>query len=163
MSFKGLLMLICLFVAVNASAQYNILVKGDTIILPNGAKFWKGEEVTLGSGSLPDWSFQYVYAPEMLHITKKKPLASIFSDRKGIIKKFERAGEYKGSNSYNVIVLNFGDIRRYWCDVQGAIDSKELVNVHYNTPRKVGSPSPITQPRRTKKSSKKDSNKPVVF
>ncbi|HEY4198036.1 MAG TPA: hypothetical protein VGM63_20995, partial [Mucilaginibacter sp.] len=159
MLFKKILLLGCLFVTVEASAQTNIILKGDTLILPNGAKFWKGEEVTLGDGSAPDRSFLYVYQPEVLHLTKKKPAASIFSTRRAIIKKFQKDGEYKHSYSYNIIVLDFGDIRNYWCDVQNAVDSKELVTVSNSndrrTPVKQNVPPSDSKP-------KKDNNKPVI-
>jgi len=149
----------CLFVAAGASAQTNIILKGDTLILPNGARFWKGEEVTLGNGSAPDRSFLYVYQPEVLHITKKKPAASIFSTRRAIIKKFQKDGEYKHSYSYNIIVLDFGDIRNYWCDVQNAVDSKELVTVSSGHDNR----SPAKENRPKDNNTKKDNNKPVVF
>ncbi|MBV8390737.1 MAG: hypothetical protein JO080_13115 [Mucilaginibacter sp.] len=156
-----ILTLICLLTAIKAPAQINIILKGDTLILPNGAKFWKGEEVTLGNGSMPDGSFLYIYAPEMLRIMKKKPLGSIFSSRKAIIKKFQKDGEYKQGYSYNIIVLNFGDIRNYWCDVLAAVESKELVNVYHSSEPTVNHPA--TETRKTEKHTKKKNNKPAVF
>ena len=159
MLFKKILLLVCLFVAIKTSAQTNIILKGDTLILPNGARFWKGEEVTLGNGSAPDRSFLYVYQPEVLHINKKKPAASIFSTRRAIIKKFQKDGEYKHSYSYNIIVLDFGDIRNYWCDVQNAVDSKELVTVSPGHDNRV----PVKQNPPSDNRTKKDNNKPVVF
>lgn len=161
MLFKKLLVLVCLLTTIKVSGQTNIMVKGDTLILPNGAKFWKGEEVTLGNGSAPDRSFLFDYEPEYLHVTKKKPVSSIFSTRRGIIKKFQKDGEYKHSNSYNIIVINFGDIKRYWCDVQGAVESKELVNVYYDHPHHEISPPRETH--KTKSAPKKNSNKPTIF
>ena len=162
MLYKKILLLVCLFVAIKASGQTNIILKGDTLILPNGARFWKGEEVTLGNGSAPDRSFLYVYQPEVLHITKKKPAASIFSTRRAIIKKFQKDGEYKHSYSYNIIVLDFGDIRNYWCDVQNAVDSKELVTPSYGHDNR--SPvNPVKESRPKENNTKKDNNKPVVF
>ena len=159
MLYKKILLLVCLLVAIKASGQTNIILKGDTLILPNGARFWKGEEVTLGNGSAPDRSFLYVYQPEVLHITKKKPAASIFSTRRAIIKKFQKDGEYKHSYSYNIIVLDFGDIRNYWCDVQNAVDSKELVTPSYGHDNR----SPVKENRPKDNNTKKDNNKPVVF
>jgi hypothetical protein len=159
MLYKKLLLFVVLFMAIKASAQTNIILKGDTLILPNGAKFWKGEEVTLGDGSASDRSFQYVYQPEVLHITKRKPAASIFSTRRAIIKKFQKDGEYKHSYSYNIIVLDFGDIRNYWCDVQNAVDSKELVTVSSGHDNR----TPVKQNPPSDNRTKKDNNKPVVF
>jgi hypothetical protein len=165
MLYKKIILLACLFVAFRTSAQTNIILKGDTLILPNGARFWKGEEVTLGDGSAPDRSFLYVYQPEVLHITKKKPAASIYSTRRAIIKKFQKDGEYKHSYSYNIIVLDFGDIRNYWCDVQNAVDSKELVTVTNSHEARSPAKESRQNDNNSKKenNSKKDNNRPVVF
>ena len=160
MQLKRILMLGLLFCALRVYAQTNILLKGDTLILPDGAKFWKGEEVTLGDGSMPDRSFMYIYTPEILHMTKKKPLASIFSSRKAIIKNFKKDGEYKHGYSYNILVLDFGDIRHYWCDVAGAVANKELINVYYDPVTKTDNPP---QPTQKKTPAKKSGNKPMIF
>jgi hypothetical protein len=125
---KKILIIVCLFMAVKASAQTDIVVRGDTIILANGAKFWLGEQVTLTTGSNPDKTFNFIYAPEVLRLIKKKPLAADYAGRHATIKKFQRDGAYKDKYSYNILVLDFGDPRRFWCDVQGALDNSEIVN-----------------------------------
>ena len=123
----------CVFFAVQVSAQTDIVVKGDTLLLPNGSKFWLGEQVTLNSGSLPDKSFNYIYEPEKLYIVKKKLLSGSYGGLTANITKFQRDGAYKGSYSYNIIVLDFGRKKTFWCDVQGAIDNNEIVNNLPNT------------------------------
>ena len=98
------------------------------MLLTNGSKFWLGEQVTLNSGSLPDKRFSYIYEPEKLYIVKRKPLSGSFSGLTATVSKFQRDGAYKGSYSYNILVLDFGRRRTYWCDIQGAIDNNEIVN-----------------------------------
>lgn len=110
-----------------ASAQ-QITVRGDTLILNNGSKFWLNQEVTLGNGSAPDKTFNFIYEPEILYLKKRKPLSAGYYAKKAVIKKFQRDGPYKKSYSYNIIVLDFGDSKKFWCDVQGAIDNSELID-----------------------------------
>ena len=117
-----------IFLTLSVSAQTEIVVKGDTLLLPNGSKFWLGEQVTLNSGSLPDKSFNYIYEPEKFRIVKKKPLSGSYSGLTANITKFQRDGVYKGSYSYNIVVLDFGRKKTFWCDVQGALDNNEIVN-----------------------------------
>jgi hypothetical protein len=126
---------VCLVWAFGASAQNSIIVKGDTIILSNGAKYWLGEEITLGAGSSPDKAFSYIYDPIIHRIAKKKGLLSAdYAGRKATIKKFQRDGAYKGGYSYNILVLDLGGPMRFWCDVQGALDNNEILSPVKNKP-----------------------------
>jgi len=129
-----LVVLLCAITIAKARAQ-QITVKGDTLILSNGSKFWLNQEVTLGNGSAPDKTFNFIYEPEILYLKKRKPLSAGYYAKKAVIKKFQRDGPYKKSYSYNIIVLDFGDSKKFWCDVQGALDNFELV-----------APSPLPAP-----------------
>jgi hypothetical protein len=135
MLLKKILIVACLFITVKASAQINIIARGDTIILANGAKFWLGEQVTLTSGSNPDKSFNFIYLPERLHFIKKKSLPPDYAGKQATIRKFQKDGVYKGTYSYNILVLDFGDRDpiKYWCDVQGALNNNEIVNTFSGT------------------------------
>jgi putative oligomerization/nucleic acid binding protein len=128
MLLKKILMVVCLLVAIKASAQSDIIIRGDTLILPNGAKYWRGEQVTIGTGSNMDKTFNFIYIPEVLHLIKKHALAANYAGRTATIKKFQKDGAYKNGYSYNILVIDFGEPRNYWCDVQGALVSNELVN-----------------------------------
>jgi hypothetical protein len=157
MLVKKLLIAVCFFTAYNVSAQdINIITRGDTIILQNGAKFWIGEQITLGNPSLPNGGFSFIYFPELLHLTKKGPLNAKYGGQQATIKKFQRDGAYKGGFSYNIIVLEFSDRRRFWCDVAPALDSKEIINPFANVQQKHGGNKDNNTP-------KKKSNGPVVF
>jgi hypothetical protein len=150
MLLRKLLIIVCLFIAGKATAQTDIVVNGDTMTLPNGATFSVGQQITLGSGSNPDKSFAFVYQPELLHITKKKFLDASNFGKVATIKKFQRDGEYKGGYSYNILVLDIGGLRNYWCDIKYALRNGEVAGDRHsekNTPVK----------------SKKGGNGPVVF
>ena len=138
-------LLVCACFGLKVFAQTDIVMRGDTLLLPNGLKFWLGEQVTLNSGSLPDRGFNYIYEPEKLRIVKKKPLSGSYSGQTATISKFQRDGAYKGGYSYNIIVLDFGRRRTFWCDVQGALNSNEIINTyvsdHKNT---ANNPGPAT-------------------
>ena len=128
MRINRILIIASLFISFKAAAQDQIIAKGDTLILPNGSKFWLNEQVTLGTGSQPDRTFAYVYLPEMLRIVKKKPADANYSGQMATVKKFQRDGVYKNSYSYNILVLEFSDRRRYWCDIQGAVSTNEIID-----------------------------------
>jgi hypothetical protein len=128
MRINRILIAAAIFINFRAAAQDQIIAKGDTLVLPSGSKFWLGEQVTLASGSMPDKTFAFVYLPELLHITKKKPAEVSYSGQTATVKKFQRDGIYKNSYSYNILVLEFTDRRRYWCDIEGAISANEIVD-----------------------------------
>lgn len=112
--------------AVTMEAQTDIVLKGDTLILPNGAKFWINEEVTVGTGTAPDKSFNFIYEPALFGVGKRKPLSASYYNKKAVVRKFEKDANYRNSYAYNIIVLDFGDKHKYWCDVRGALDNNEL-------------------------------------
>jgi hypothetical protein len=128
MYIKQIFIIAFFFVTVEAAAQDQIVARGDTLVLPGGSKFWLGEEVTLGNGSLPDRSFTSIYFPLPLNIVKKQTLKSEYAGQKAIIKKFQRDGAYKKTYSYNILVLEFNDKRRFWCDVQEALAANEIID-----------------------------------
>src|ERR1700744_3527616 len=153
---KQFLFLLCLAVAVvgQASAQTDIILKGDTLILPNGVKFWVNEEVVIGNGTAPDKSFNFIYEPALVSVLKRKPLGASYYNKKAIIRKFAKDANYRNSYSYNIIVLDFGDKHKYWCDVRGALDNKERVDP-------MGTALP--QPSAITKKTPTNSNVPTVF
>jgi hypothetical protein len=154
MLLKRILIVACLMVAIKASAQ-DIVARGDTLILPNGAKFWLGEKITLGTGSNPDRTFNFIYIPEVLHLIKKHSLGADFAGRIATIKKFQKDGAYKGGYAFNILVVDFGDPRRYWCDVQGAVASNEIVSTFSDAKRNNNNNNNNTP--------KKDNSKTIVF
>jgi len=133
MRINRILIIAAIFITFKAAAQDQIIAKGDTLVLPNGSKFWMNEQVTLGSGSSPDRTFNFIYMPEMLRIVKKKPADANYSGQVATVKKFQRDGAYKNSYSYNILVLEFSDRRRYWCDIEGAVSANEIIDPNRKT------------------------------
>jgi Short C-terminal domain len=185
---KILFLLVCFVAAGRLSAQTDIVLKGDTLILPNGAKFWLGEEVTLGNGTAPDKSFNFIYEPGRVSVLKRKPLSASYYNKRAVIRKFTRDANYRKSYAYNIVILDFGDRRKYWCDVQGAIDNSELMNPYPTVAAADGGPeaklarlkklldagaitqeeyetlkSKIVPPDNAAKTTKKPTNAPTVF
>jgi hypothetical protein len=116
-------MVILLAFGVRSASAQDISMRGDTLITSSGSKFWINEEITLGNGSAGDKTFEYVYEPGM---RRHKNLSQLFEGRKAIIRKFAKDGNYKKSYSYNILILDFGDKHKYYCDLPGALAHDEL-------------------------------------
>jgi hypothetical protein len=132
---RNIIFLLMLSAALCGKAQSSdIMVKGDTLILDNGTKFWIGEEVTLGTGLAADKSFLYVYeSPTSIkslfsNPKKRKSIPVMYSGHAGMIKKFEKGDGHKSDYGYNVIVLQFVDGKQYWCDLVNALTNNEIIS-----------------------------------
>ncbi len=150
-----------------SSAQNNIVLKGDTLILDNNAKFWVNEEVTIGEGSLPDRNYSYIYeAPNSLqklvkYHHKKKLLPAAFKGYRSRIVKFEKSiGHDKDNYTYDIVVLEMPNGKRYWCNVVKAFDNHEILlaseEEQYAKKKKAG-------PQKKTTNKKKDSKSITVF
>jgi hypothetical protein len=121
------------FSFINASAQNNISLRGDTLILNNSAEFWINEEITFGVGTMPNKDYSYIYtAPndlqKLISNHKRKLLTPGFEGFKARIVKFEKEiGHNKKDYSYDVLVLETPNGNRYWCNVVNAYASNEIV------------------------------------
>lgn len=117
----------------NASAQNNISLRGDTLILNNNAEFWINEEITFGVGTMPNKDYSYIYAApndlqKLISNHKRKLLTPGFEGFKARIVKFEKEiGHNKKDYSYDVLVLETPNGNRYWCNVANAYASNEIV------------------------------------
>ena len=130
-----ILLLVFLLIAGNSFGQSNnIIVKGDTLILDNGTKFWIGEEVTVGTGMSADKSYLFIYeSPSSLkniivNLNKRKPMTALYAGHTGMVKKFEKQHGHKNDYGYSIIVLQFIDGKQYWCDVQNASTNNEILS-----------------------------------
>jgi hypothetical protein len=121
-----------LLIVTNASAQNNISIKGDTLILNNHAKFWINEEVVFGQGTMPNKSYSYIYeAPnslqKIINNHKRKLLSRGHQGYKSKVVKFEKEiGRNKKEYNYSIIVLETPEGKRYWCDVANAFNNQEI-------------------------------------
>jgi hypothetical protein len=147
--------------AMNVSAQHNNTLKGDTLILNNQAKFWINEEVSLGSGTMPDKTYNYIYeAPnslqKLINNRKKKLLAPGYKGFKSKIVKFEKeVGHNKKDYDYSILVLEMPDGKKYWCDVVNALSNHEiLLKTESITTQKLPDPAKPASPAKHPKTSK---------
>jgi hypothetical protein len=154
---KLIIGIVCTIAVTSLQAQTDIALKGDTLILPNGTKFWLNEEVILGSGTAPDKSFNFIYEPGLYGMLKRKPLSASYYNKKAVIRKFEKDANYRHSYAYNIVVLDFGDKHKYWCDVRGAMDNSELIGTEPIADATTQPASTTTQP------TKKSTGTPAVF
>ncbi len=72
----------------------------------------------------------------MIRLVKMKPADAKYAGQTAIVKKFQRDGAYKNGYSYNILVLEFNDRRRYWCDIEGAVNANEIIDPN----KKAGQP-----------------------
>jgi hypothetical protein len=106
---------------------------GDTLILNSDAKFWINEEITFGSGTMPDRSYSYIYeAPnglkKLVNNHKRKLLPPAYKGFKSKIVKFEKeVGHNKKGYDYSILVLEMPNGTKYWCDVKNAYNNHEIV------------------------------------
>jgi hypothetical protein len=155
----GILISIAILCFLRLPAQTSITLKGDTLILEGGQKFWIGEEMTLGNGSAADNSFMYVYeSPNSIKniFNKNKkppPIPSMYDGHTCMVKKFEKDATYKNTYSYNILVLQFVDGKTYWCDIDNALKTKEIVSKQL-----LSSPTPVTDSHKQNSDSHKKSD-----
>ena len=162
-----------MLLVMNVCAQHNITVKGDTLILGDQAKFWLSEEISFGSGTMPDKTYSYIYeAPnglqKLINNRKRKLLTPGYNGYKSKIIKFEKEiGHNSKGNNYSILVLEMPDGRKYWCDVANAFTNREiLLKTQNNTAQKLpdadkpSSPKPVSTPTQTKTSKPKPKPKP---
>jgi len=130
---KLLMIAVYISAVIHVSAQNNIILKGDTLILNNNAKFWINEEVMFGSGTMPDKTYSYIYeAPnslqKLISDRRKKLLSPGYKGYKCKIIKFEKEiGRNRKNYNYSIIVLEMPDGKRYWCDVANAFSNYEIL------------------------------------
>lgn len=156
--------------AMKVCAQHNITVRGDTLVLANQAKFWLNEEISFGSGTMPDKTYSYIYeAPsglqKLINNRKRKFLAAGYNGYKSKIVRFEKEiGHNSKDYAYNILVLEMPDGRKYWCDVVNAFSNHEIFSkTESNTAEKLPDaqkPSSSSKPASSLKQSKTSKPKP---
>ncbi|MEP6950259.1 MAG: hypothetical protein ABI863_13325 [Ginsengibacter sp.] len=158
-----------ILLAMNVCAQQNITVKGDTLIVGNEAKFWINQEISFGSGTMPDKAYSYIYeAPnslqKLIKNRKRKLLSPGYNGYKSKIVKFEKeVGHNSKDYNFSILVLEMPDGRKYWCDAANAFNNHEIIlKTENNTAQKLpdaqkpSSPSkPASSPKQTKTSKPK--------
>ena len=134
--------------AMNVFAQHNITIDGDTLILGNREKFWINEEISFGSGTMPDKTYSYIYEEpnglqKLINNRKRKLLQPGYNGYKSKIVKFEKEiGHNSKAYDYSILVLEMPDGKRYWCDVVNALSNREILLKTENSTAQKSSDSP---------------------
>jgi hypothetical protein len=158
-----------MLLVMNVCAQHNTTVRGDTLVVGSQAKFWINEEISFGSGTMPDKTYSYIYeAPnglqKLINNRKRKLLSPGYNGFKSKIVKFEKEiGHNSKSDNYNILVLEMPDGRKYWCDVVNAFSNHEILSkTENNTAQKLPeAPKPASEPKQSKTPKPKPKPKPV--
>jgi len=100
-------------------------VSNDTLYLNNGSHFTKGDVVHLGYGSNGFKGFEFIsLSPYSLAGPQK--LGSAWANHTMTVKKIEFAGAKKTGKSF-YIVLAGGNLSPYWCDINSAMETGEVI------------------------------------
>ena len=143
---------------VTSFAQSSVVMNGDTMIVNNDAKFWLDRIIYFGDGTMPDKTYSYIYeAPnplqKLINNHRKKLLGPGFRGFKCKVVKFEKEiGHDKKYDRYTVLVLEFPNGQRFWCDIVNAYSSNEIVlNEPENKKEEVTKAEDNSKPEITKK------------
>ena len=113
-----------LFIATNGIAQTHIIK--DTLFLNTGQKIMVGQDLQIGIGSNTNTKdFNFIYIAPNIITTEQIKLTSTWIGKKMKIKGFKKQGSKKFGDKY-FVVLGGGNIANYWCDIEPAIQFKEV-------------------------------------
>ncbi len=105
-------------------------IEWDTLVSTTGFRFIVGEDIKLGTGTMPNGDFKYITISTRSIFVKTDgtadPVPRKWSGHTMRIKKLRREGTKKRGYTY-YIVLGGGNIANYECDVDNAIATGEIV------------------------------------
>ncbi|MCC7400182.1 MAG: SHOCT domain-containing protein [Chitinophagaceae bacterium] len=105
-------------------------IAGDTLFTTSGYKIIEGQDLKLGTGSLPDGDFKYITISSTSWLTagstKQEAVGRKWNGHLFKVKKFRKEGTKKRGFTY-YLVLGGGNIVNYECDIESAIASGEVV------------------------------------
>jgi len=120
---KAILPIIALFISLAASAQQSSEIKQYTS--SSGHTFTTGEMLHLGLGSGTNHEFVFIYT-NPLSITGKISIGSAWAGSTMLIKSVKIVeGKKTGKKAY--LVCGIGSISNYWCDIEAAIITGEVI------------------------------------
>lgn len=99
---------------------------GDTLYASNGMKFYRGMQIKLGAGTLPNGDFKYVTTSQTswLNVMNGKPntdaLGRKFAGHLLDVKRIRKEGTKKRGYTY-YLVLGGSNIINYECDIENAM------------------------------------------
>ncbi|HVZ96724.1 MAG TPA: hypothetical protein VG847_07605 [Chitinophagaceae bacterium] len=155
-----------------AAAQKSVVMKGDTMIVNNDAKFWLNRIIYFGNGTMPDRTYSYIYeAPnplqKLISNHRKKLMRAGFNGFKCKVVKFEKEiGHSKKDDNYTILVLELPDGKRYWCDIANAYNTNEIVlnepeNKKEDVTKTEDAPKPANTKKKTTNNNKSSKTAPV--
>ena len=124
---RTILTLFVLTVFVNASGQDKSIIKGDTLYYA-GAKFFKGQVITLAYGSAADRKFAFVGIAGALMGGDQGGAPASFGKMEAQITKFQKGSSIKTKNFIRAKMI--GVSATVLIDVEGAIDNGELAKLN---------------------------------
>jgi hypothetical protein len=121
---------ICIFTFSTVFAQTKI--KGDTLFLSNGLEFAIGQDLHFGLGSnMATRDFNYIYTSPLNAFAPAYKLGSAWANRQMRIKDFKRTYTKRTGEKY-YIILGGGNIVPYWCEIEPALQAKEVIVNGFN-------------------------------
>ncbi len=118
-------LLLFLLLPVLCKAQKNL--DSDTLKLTSGYQFVKGDDLNLGVGSNASTKgFNFIYTSPVSMMASKIELGAGWAGMKMKIDGFKLYHGKKTGDKY-YIVLRGGNIVKYWCDIEPAIQAKEVI------------------------------------
>jgi hypothetical protein len=119
------LIILCLLISTCCFSQTRI--SGDTLYLANGLTFVEGEDLHLGMGSNASTKgFNFVYTSPFA-LSGQTFLGSNWANMKMKIKNFKKYGNRRTGDKF-YIVLGGGNIVNYWCEIEQALTTGEVID-----------------------------------
>ena len=103
------------------------IIIGDTLFTSSGYKIVVGQDVKLGTGTLPYGEFKYIgFSQTSFMGGSRETLGKNWSGHLFRVKRFRQDGNKKRGYKY-VLILGGGNIVNYECDIERAIAAGEIV------------------------------------
>jgi hypothetical protein len=125
LKIKKILSFLVLFVAGNAVSQTKLV--NDTLFLSSGVTIIKGEQLHFGVGSnMATKGFNFIYTNPASFTAPGMQLGGSWAGRQMLVSDFKYYHRKKTGHKY-IVVLRGEGIVRYWCDIEPAIEAKEVI------------------------------------
>jgi len=120
---KPILPIIALLISLSTSAQQSL--ETTRYISSSGHTFTAGQSLHLGLGSGTNHEFVFIYT-NPLSITGKISIGSAWAGSTMLIKSVKiLEGKKTGKKAY--LICGIGSISNYWCDIEPAIITGEVI------------------------------------
>lgn len=111
--------------------------EGGTLYLSNGCSYKEGMEIRLGMGSnVATKGFNFIYTSPM-SIAGQIFLPSSWAGLKMTVKNIKEYGLKKTGKKF-YLVLGGGNIVNYWCEIESALNTGEVIDPNMKKPAPTG-------------------------